>query len=234
MQRILSVLLSALLWHSLPAADISKPATASAKPVGPEVDVTLKSGESRQGQLLEFANGSLTLKLPSGETLTKDRGSVMSVRFILPVKALETVSAPLLSAPATQLSVLEITRLQGFRRDARKESMSKEDEAEYKKLRAKVEVHIQALEREIANVSNEEEARASLQELGRYYWYYGSILPDLRIAIRNAVSSIKNEKLRKDAEAHLPVIMQNVEEHYRPKKPFDIRPRDIKAPAQTN
>src|SRR5438046_1003661 len=116
------------------------------KPIGPAVIVTLQSGQSQQGQLLSFEKGQLSLKPASGSIVTSDGTQVVSVKFIPePQKPVPPPKQP--SAQETALSEAERRKLLELRSLAKRPSV--EDELEFKRLQAKLDIHIAALEREV-------------------------------------------------------------------------------------
>src|SRR5947207_2911642 len=175
-------------------------------PLGPVVDVTLRNGESSKGELLSFADGVLKLKLDNGNVVTQDRADVVSVRFTSPEKP--TKMAPVLSAQETELTVGEIDQLIVYRRRdggfkgpfADKQPLlplTKAEQGDFDRLRAKTDLHVKALEAEIPSVMTEEAAQARLNELGRYYFLYGQYaLNDIRAYLKRAAMSIHNPAVR--------------------------------------
>ena len=106
------------------------------KPLGPEVDLTLKDATSRRGYLLSFVNGIITMELESGERLMKESNEITSLHFIPKIQPL--------TARQTELSGLEMQKVKDFQLQERKSSqdrkpgLSKAEEAEFRRLRKKV------------------------------------------------------------------------------------------------
>jgi hypothetical protein len=204
-------LLATVLLIGVTLVKAETPRIGVANPVlGPLVDVTLKSGESTKGQLLSFSEGNLELKLDNGTKVTRDGSSVVSVRFIVPER---TLSAPEknkgLSAQETGLSITDIEHLREWRfRDNppkillpnQKQNftpLSDSERAEHFKLLKKADVHINALKNEIPDVKTEEDARAMLHELGRYYFLSGYAPQDIKTNLKIAADGIKDESVRR-------------------------------------
>ncbi len=201
--------------------------------VGPLVDVTLKSGETNKGQLLSFAEGSLSLRLENGSIVTQDGASVVSVRFIVQEKppiAKEKTGSP--SAQETELNLTEIEKLNTFRwRDNPPKGMfapkqppaplSDKEKAELTKLRAKADIHIKALEVEASAAATEEAAQAKLHELGRYYYLYGLPAQEIRSALHIVVERIKNDAVRVKVDANFKSFWETFVYKHKNYKPFE-------------
>src|SRR5262249_37811061 len=156
-------------------------------------EVTQKSGEINKGQLLAYAEGSLTLKMDDGKVVTQDGASVVSVKFIAKEK--------LPTAAETELTIQELVKFREIRATERKNAgLTKEEQLDFKRLRAKTELHIKALEREIQKSVTEEDAHNKLIDLARSYILFGTQLPDLRGMLKIAADSIENENTRQRAQ----------------------------------
>ena len=186
------------------------------KPLGPEVDLTLKDATSRHGYLLSFTNGVITVELESGERLVKDGSDITSLHFIAKIQPL--------TARQTEISNLEMAKLSEFRVQERKSGLSKSDEAEYHRLRKKVGIHIEALEREIPDVRTSDEAREYLQEIVRNYAHFGVQAVEIKSAVKQAVESIKNEQVKKSVIAYQETVIHNMEERMLKPKAMDRKP----------
>jgi len=176
-------------------------------PLGPVVDVTLRSGESSKGELLSFADGTLKLKLENGAIVTQDGAEVLSVRFVAEKPA---TAPPPLSAAETELTLAEQdllimyrSRELGRRGPLANKNLPKpppltpREAAEFDRLRAKADLHINALEAEIPLVTTEEMAQAKLSDLGRYYFLYGQYIPqEIRAFLKRAADSIRNPAVK--------------------------------------
>ncbi len=182
-------------------------------PVGPLVDVTLKSGETTKGQLVSFAGGSLVLKLDNGDTLSKDGAEVVSVRFIAGENSSAGKESP--SSQETQLLPEENRKLAQYRVNERKNTITRDEETDYKRLRTKVEVHIKALEREIPKVKDTYEAQGKLSDLMRSYFLIGTQPEIVKSNIKVATNSIENESVRDKTQAAMPAIIQKLEDDRR-------------------
>lgn len=201
--------------------------------VGPLVDVTLKSGETNKGQLLSYAEGNLSLRLENGSIVTQEGASVVSVRFIMPEKAVlapEKTGSP--SAQETELSLTEIEKLNSYRwREFPQKGLvspkqpavplSEKEKDELTKLHAKVGVHIKALEAEIVTVSTEESAHAKLHELGRYYFLYGLPAREIQPALHLRVEQIKNDAVRVKVDANFKSFWESFVFKHKNYKPFE-------------
>ncbi|HLX62590.1 MAG TPA: hypothetical protein VKX17_15035, partial [Planctomycetota bacterium] len=77
--------------------------------------------------------------------------------------------------------------------------LTKEESADYSKLRAKLDLHIKALEAELPKVTAEEAAKDKLNDLARSQILYGMNLVggELKGLIHAAILNIKNDELRK-------------------------------------
>ncbi|MEI6232424.1 MAG: hypothetical protein WCT04_05195 [Planctomycetota bacterium] len=192
---------------------------------GPMVDITLKNGETNQGQLISFADGNLSLKLENGSVVSQEAVAVVSVKFL-------SQDPRRISAQATELTMTEMDRLNGFRlRDGLLKGLAKEkvpsvpltvnEKSELQKLRAKVDVHIKALEAEIPDITTEEVAQAKMYELGRYYSFYGYPMQEIRGFMHKAAAGIKNESLRRKMEANSTVLWTNFTERHKNLKAFE-------------
>ncbi len=214
--RIRIVSFIVLIQLSLAAAE--SPPIGAAKPVlGPIVDVTMKSGESKKGQLLSFADGNLALKLFDGTVVTREGDSVVSVRFILAeTPAGATEKSAHLTSGETELTFSEFEKLRDFR--MREFSLkgngngallpkvplaplSESEKAEHRKLVAKAEVHFEVLKNEIPDVKTEEAARSKLIEMGRYGMLCGHTMFNLRATMESTAGKIKEETIRKNIVA---------------------------------
>lgn len=194
-----------MIWHRFAAVAFSCLAifgAARAENVGPQVDVTLRSGDSTKGQLLSYTDGTLTLKLENGNVVTQDGGGVVSLRF-----------APLglPSAQETELTSGEFDRMMNYRRrelapknpvaDRQARPLTRDESTDNARLRAKTELHIKALEAEIPLVATEEAAKAKLNDLARSQFLYGLAIVEIRQPLHTATLSIKNDDLRKKLNA---------------------------------
>ena len=216
---------------------------ADAAPVGPIVDVTLRSGETKKGQLLSFSEGSLSMKLENGSVVTNDGNAVVSVRFIAPeIPVIASVKPPVLTAQETELNITEIDRLNLLRfRDmpfkgiqgakaAAANPLTDKEKSELAKLRARADIHIKALEQEIPNVTVEETAHAKLHELGRYYFYYGMVPQEIRSLLHIAVLGIKNEPLKHKMEVGMAGLWMTFVEKHKNYKQFEKLYERMQAP----
>jgi hypothetical protein len=185
----------------LRAAASDAPAAAKPKPLGPEVDITLNDATSRHGYLLSFTNGTITMELESGDQLKKPSSDVTSLRFVVK-QVIPTVQS-------SQLTLEEMSRLKEYHErrmmlakddllkgfhDPRG-ALSNDEVQDLEKLRAKANIHIQALKREIPNVQTEALAAENIQELTRYLQHTGVAAPEIRGEVLAAVNSIKNPKI---------------------------------------
>lgn len=193
------------------------------KPLGPEVDLTLKDATSRRGYLLSFVNGVITMELESGERLVKEESNeISSLHFIVKVQPL--------TARQTEISSLEMAKLTEFRAQERKSAqdrkpgLSKADEAEFRRLRKKVGIHIEALERELPDVHTASEAHEYLQELVRYYGHYGVQGVEIKSAVKQAVESIKDEKVKQSVVSYQNEMIRNMEDRLLKPKALEKRP----------
>lgn len=219
---------------------------ADAAPVGPIVDVTLSSGETKKGQLLSFSEGALSMKLENGSIVTNDGSSVVSVKFIAPeIPVVANVKPPVLTAQETELNISEIDRLNLLRfRDmpfkglqgakaAAQSPLTEKEKSELAKLRARADIHIKALEQEIQNVTSEETAHAKLHELGRYYFYYGMAPQEIRSLLHKSVLEIKNEPLKHKMEVGMTGLWLTFVEKHKNYKQFEKLYDRMQTPAET-
>ena len=192
------------------------------KPLGPEVDLTLKDATSRRGYLLSFVNGVITMELESGERLMKESNEITSLHFIPKIQPL--------TARQTELSGLEMQKVKDFQLQERKSSqdrkpgLSKAEEAEFRRLRKKVGIHIEALERELPDVHTPDEAREYLKELVHYYAHYGVQPVEIKSALKQAVESIKDEKVKQNVVAYQNEVIRNMEDRFLKPKVLEKRP----------
>ena len=238
-----AVLLAAI---SMSGAKAETPRIGVANPVlGPLVDVTLKSGESTKGQLLSFNGGNLELKLDNGSVITRDGVSVVSVRFIVPEKPLTGPDKNRgLSAQETGLSLLEIEHMREwrFRDNPPKIPLPNQKQAlvpltdaervEHFKLLKKADVHITALKNEIPGSASEEEARAMLHELGRYYFLSGYTPQDIKTNLKLVSDGIKDENIKKAILAGTGIegLFKTIETKHKGLKAFE-KANEPRAPA---
>ncbi len=220
------------------AADTPRIGLKPPPPVGPLVDVTLKSGESNKGQLVSFADGSLTMRLDNGDVVTQDGASVVSVRFIADEKL--AAQDDLASSQVTQLTPDDFRKIQKYRMNERKDTISREDELDFKRLRMKLDVHIKALEREIPKVSTLLEAEAKLADLAHSYFLSGTQWEIVKSNVKVATNGIENDTLREKASANNgPMFLRMEEERNKIKtirpllKPGDKAPDKPGPPATT-
>ena len=214
------------------SAETPKPAAAS-DAVGPLVDVMLQSGESRKGQLLAYSGGQISVKMESGEVVTQDGSQVRTVRFIQPIQA--PPAPPVVKAPAlpgaqeTELSPSEVQKIFELRKRQVKGPMNKltkeplkevkeltrEEEKEFLLLRAKLDLHIKALEREIKTAESENKAMNQVLDYARSQFQFGTTPDYLKPLIDAAVDSILNEGIRAKVRSRSKELTDIVDDRFR-------------------
>ena len=215
--------LSLALVMGLQIAAAEPEAAKNAAPAwGPLVDLKLDNGDLRRGQLLSFSDGLIQLKTDKGEVLTSDRSKVQVLRFVVAEperKPLVIVVKPPAqpTAQETELSFSEFKSLHDYRAIARLGKLSNQQEDEFAKLLLKLNLHKEALTREIRSADNDESATAQMKELIRSYLGLGTLLSDMKPIINSAADGIAKEPVRKNLKLKLADILKEVEEHIRGK-----------------
>lgn len=177
------------------------------KPLGPVVDVTLDNGESLHGQLLSFDKGQLSIKTDSGSVTTRDGTKVLTVKFIAPPKP----APPPPTAQETALTESERKRLVDFRFGPRAmQRKSVEEELDFKRLQEKLDVHIDALQREIKSATKEDDALADIADLTRSFLHQGRTPLVSRELTKGTIDEIKDESVKRSVIRHLPSVMKDV------------------------
>lgn len=204
-----------------------------AEPLGPLVDVMLQSGESRKGYLLAYSGGQMTIKLETGEVLTRDGAQVRTVRFIPAAPTAAPVVTPnMASAQETELTPSEVQKVFEFRRRQSKavnkftkeavremKELTKEEETEFFVLRAKLELHIKALEREIRLADDEKRAMNQLFDYARSQFQYGTVPDYVKPLVDKAADSIVNPVVKARIEARSKELSDLIEDRFKMKGP---------------
>lgn len=203
---------------------------------GPLVDVKLRNGESRKGYLLEYVGGQVSLKMETGEVVTRQGSEVQTVRFI--------PSAPPAAAPApasaqeTELQPSEMMKIQEFRRRAGRgnpirpgkepirelKELSKDEEHEFMLLRQKIEAHIKALEREIRAADNDDKAIKQLVDFARSQQQYGFTPEYVKTLTEYAADSIVNPVINAKVKARSSELAEIFEGRFKPKNMKNLPP----------
>ena len=84
------------------------------------------------------------------------------------------------SAQETQLSFEENQKLMHYRINESKNTITPDEETDFKHLRTKLDIHIKALEREIPKAKEFYDAQAKLNDLWRSYFLIGTQIQSVR------------------------------------------------------
>lgn len=211
--KLFSALLAALAFCAQAGAAEPESTKNGSSALGPLVDLKLDNGDLRRGQLLSFADGQIQLKTDKGEVLTSDRSKVQALRFVVarqePVAVVKPPALP--TAQETEVTQAEFKLLRDFRVGELKSNLTKQEEDDFLKLRAKIRLHIEALTREFRTVDSDESGTANLTDLIRCSQVIGTPQADLKISISRAVDSIAKEAVRKNMQLKAPLLIAQIE-----------------------